>query len=298
MIRIRDLALSFFDFWEAAKNKSQEEQLKLWQELYESKHPEIFELYFSEFALRKRLPEALTRYQGKIQQLITTEERVASLVQEAKPRAMELFEAGDEEIDLDVVIMVGAYGGDGFTTNLQGRPTVFYAVEVLSEYKIERMQILIAHELSHGIHDELLRNAHPKSISMMDKKGFWWWVAKGAFMEGLATCGSERIFPGFDEHLYLFYSREQGDWCQRNRDQLIELILKDLESRDKAAFYRYFWSDKAKTDLPYIRTGYSVGYLAIEQLLKQYTLRELAELEPGEYPRVIGTALREIGRQE
>ena len=295
MIKIRSLLPEFFIFWNQAQHKEIHEQEAIWRGFYEFRNPEIFDLYFSGFASRKRLPEALTRYRGKTQQLKATEQKIVDLIHGIIPKAMKLFEARDEEIDLDIVIMVGAYGADGFTTDLQGKPTVFFAVEVLSEYEIERTQVLIAHELCHGIHGELLRNAHPEIISVMDKKEFQGWIAKGAFMEGLAICGSKKLLPGFGEHLYLFYSREQGDWCQKNRKKLIELILNDLGKRDGSAFDRYFWSNKSKTDLPYTRTGYYVGYLAIEHLLKQYSLKTLAELGPEEYPKLIRMALAKGG---
>lgn len=292
MIKIRRLLPEFCIFWNQAQDKDPQEQENMWHELYESKHPEIFDLYFSGFAARKRIPQALARYQERIKQFKATEQWIVDLIHMTIPRAMKLFEAHGEEIDLDIVIMIGAYGADGFTTDLQGKPTVFYAVEVLSEYEMERLQVLIAHELCHGIHGELLRNAHPEIISVMDKKEFQSWVAKGAFMEGIATCGSERLFPRFDERLYLFYSHEQYNWCQRNRGKLTELILNDLGNRDGSAFDRYFWNNRSKTDLPYHRTGYYIGYLAIEQLLKQYSLRELAEVGPEKYPDLIRRALK------
>ena len=45
-----------------------------------------------------------------------------------------------------------------------------------------------------------------------------------------------------------------------------------------------------------VRLGYYVGYLAIEQLLKQYNLRELAEVALQEYSRMIRTILQQLGQ--
>ena len=42
--------------------------------------------------------------------------------------------------------------------------------------------------------------------------------------------------------------------------------------------------------------GSCVGYLAIEQLLKQYSLRELAEVALEEYSRMIRTILQQLGQ--
>jgi len=61
MIQIKNLLPDFIDFWNAAQGKGREEQLRLWQKLYESKHPQAFQVYFSMpyWGRREDLPEAL-----------------------------------------------------------------------------------------------------------------------------------------------------------------------------------------------------------------------------------------------
>lgn len=294
MIRMRGLYRSFFDFWETAQGKSQEEQLELWQELYESKHPEVFQVYFSApyWGRREDLPEALLRYGKEIERIVSTRE-TEKLIPQITEGALAAFAAGEDEIEIDVIYFIGVYGADGFSFPLADRATIFLALERLAEYKADRMKALIAHELSHGFHMELGRRANPEIFMKMMKnlQEFESWIARNVFSEGLATSASKRIVPGLDEKIYLFYSPEQWDWCQRNKKRLIEMILKRLDSRDQDTFYKFFTIWKPTEELPYHRTGYYVGYLAMEKLLKRYSLRELAEIGPENYSKLIRQAL-------
>ena len=295
MIHLRNICPDFLSFWETARGKGQEGWLALWQELYESKHPEVFRIYFSApyWGRRENLAEALQRYAEDIDKIKKTAKGIGELISETVEKTLAVFAAGEAEVDMDVFTFIGVYGADGFSFPMEGRTAVFFALECLAEYEPERIKALIAHELSHGLHMELGRRANPEAFGqvMENLEEFISWIAGNLFMEGLAVAASKRIVPGLDERTYLFYSQEQWDWCRANEQRLIRMILKELDNKNQDAFYKFFATWKPTEDLPYQRTGYYVGYLAIERLLARYSLRELAELGPAELPKLIREAL-------
>jgi hypothetical protein len=300
MIHIRDLSQSFFYFWDAAQGKDESEQLQLWQELYESRHAEVFQVYFSRpyWGRREDLPEALKRYKEDIDGIKKTAKEVTQLISQIAARAQTAFAISEDEIEMDVIAFVGAYYADGFGFPINGRMTIFLALERLAEYESDQMKALIAHELSHGFHMEIAKNSHPRLFAeIMKDPAQLLQLAPGLFMEGLAVAASKRIVPRLNERAFLFYGREQWEWCQENRARLVKLALKELENQGQDSYHKFLTTAKPQEELPYHRTGYYIGYLAIEQLLEQYGLRELAELRPKEYPHMVRTALREIDKQ-
>jgi len=297
MIRITDITQSFFTFWKAAQDKEQAEQVRLWQDLYESKHQEVFGVYFSPpyWGQREYLPEALKRYKDDNDAIRKTAEEMDEVVSKSFQSALTAFDVREGEVEIDVVIFVGTYGADGFCLPVAGRWTVFLALERLSHYG-DAIRPLVAHELSHGFYFELGAKAHSAFFAkiMKDPSSFFR-VAPGLFMEGLAVAASKRIVPGLDERTYLLYAPEQWEWCQENRATLMRLVLDELGNQDQEAYFRFFTAGEATENLPYPRAGYYIGYLAIEQLLQQHSLRKLSEVGPEHYRQMIGAALRQTG---
>jgi hypothetical protein len=304
MIRIRNLSQDFLDFWEEARDESQEDQLKLWQELYDSKHPEVFQVYFGPpyFGRRECLPDALQRYAKDVERIGKTAEGIEELLPKIIAGVLSFFALGEDEIEIDVIAFVGIYHASGFVFPVGGRTTVFLALENLAEYESDRVKIGIAHELSHALQFALgQRAASQLSAAFMDDPlSLFTRIDARLFAEGFAISASRQIIPAQDQPDYLFYTAEQWTWCQANRNRLVEMTLRGLAGDDQEVYtklFQMFESREGAEGLPYQQTGYYVGYLAIEKLLERYTLRELAEVEPGEFPKLICRALaNDFGR--
>lgn len=297
MIRLKDLFQDFLNFWDAAQGKSREEQLRLWQELYESKHPDVFGVYFSppHWGTRERLPEAFTRYGEDFGSIIERAKAVNDLVPQTMPRALAAFDINEEDVDLDLVLMVGVYTASGFSFPLNNKVGVFLALEHMPR-KRESALVLIAHELSHGIQFAVFQQTDPHAFStfMEDPLSLFTRLDVRLFVEGLGISASKRIAPGSDERTYhLSSGAKQWEWCQANRERLMELTLRGLEGDQQYAYSELFGFGEQPKELSFPQTGYYVGYLAIEKLLDRYTFRQLAETAPGEYAGLICKALRQ-----
>ncbi len=296
MIRIRDLTQSFFTFWRAAQDKEQAEQLRLWQEIYESENRDVLQVYFSppHWGQRENLPEALKRYEEDNEGILKTAEKMEKLVSKIVSKVLTAFDTREDEVEIDVVIFVGTYGADGFCFPVEERWTTFFALEVLSRYG-DAIAALVAHELSHGIHFELGRKTHSMSVGdAIRDPSIFFQVVPLLFIEGLGVSASKQVIPGLEERVYLLYTSEQWDWCQENRGKIISLVLEHLEGQEHQDSSELFGPWEPTEELPYPRIGYYVGYLVIEELLKQYSLRELAEIEYGKYPQIIGMTLQKL----
>lgn len=294
MIQIKDLFEEFTCFWHAARGREQDEQLRLWEELYRLRHSEVFDFYFSppHWGRRENLPAALGRYAEDMERIEGVAREVRELIPRIAERTLAAFTTREDEVELGVIAFVGAYGADGFGFPFAGSASVFLALELLAGYEPDRVRALIAHEFGHGLHLELRRNVRPEWFAEIMKDPLQLLqFASALFAEGLAVAASKRSIPGLDERAYLFYSPEQWAWCRANRAKLVDLALDALQREEQGDYFRFFAGGKPSEELPFDRTGYYVGSLAVERLLERHSLRQLAEMEPREYPGLIRQAL-------
>lgn len=105
---------------------------------------------------------------------------------------------------------------------------------------------------------------------------------------------SQRVVPGLAGYEYLFFSPDQWEWCRENAGELAARLLEKLDHCDWDTFTEFFTGGAPLERAPYPRTGYYIGYQTIERLLNMATLRELAELDLREIPRLISGILKEI----
>ena len=298
MTRVKNLWAEFAEFWAAAQGKPEEEMTRLWQVLYEGKHPEVFSLYFAppHFGRWEHLHPALTRYTEEFEQIAEAAGRIQKLVPLLIEAVLTAFDALEDELELEVICFVGVYGTDGFCLPAPDRARAFFALECLADYTPDRVSALIAHEISHGAHAELNRRKNPKisDWDLVNLDRIFPWIAGALFREGLAVAASRRAVPGLAEHEYLFYSPDQWEWCCENAAELAARLLEKLDRRDWNTFAEFFAGGAPLEWPPYPRTGYYIGDRAIERLLSKATLRELAELEFREISQLIRGSLEEI----
>ncbi len=295
---MKDLWPEFERFWAAAREKTEDEMARLWRALYEGGHPEVFTIYFSPpyFGRREQLGPALRRYAEEFERIAAAAERVRNTLPSLVEAVLKAFVARADELELEVTVFVGVYGTDGFCFPAPDRARAFFALECLAGYTPARATVLMAHELSHGVHMELNRKATPKSFDwvLANLDEFFPWIAGALFREGVAVAASKRAAPGLAEYEYLFYHPDQWEWCRENAGELAARLLEKLDHRDWDTFTEFFTGGAPLERSPYPCTGYYIGYRAIERLLNTATLRELAELDLPEIPRLISGILKEI----
>jgi hypothetical protein len=309
----------FRDFWKLAETSSPKERLRLYHEMYVAKHREFFDVYFWRFGSKKRLLEALKKYEEIGVELEEAGSRVEGAIERTLSKASKAFEVYN--VDLDFVLLLGTFSTDGFTVPFKQSQTIFFALEVVSQYPESLLAALVAHEISHGFHATILSRTfskydfkklpplpnlirlgrrRPQGFIEVFRPRFWRaipvirtmmkdtnWIANAIVTEGIATCASKKIVEHAQEFEYLLYrNAEPFKWCQNNEKLLFERLLQKLECRDDETYRRYF-GGKHDGDIPFIRTGYYVSHKVVDKLLESRTLNNLCKIEPTKYPSFI-----------
>jgi hypothetical protein len=268
-LAIRNLVPDYLVFAREARRRRSDSLRRLWDDLYASRHPDVFGAYF----------EA-----GKPTDFDTTIERVASAsdrfaervgllsaaAAELAPRVVDLFDAELDE--LSYVILVGLDQSDGWVQDLDRTPTAFFAVERFREPPWERAHV--AHETTHLVH--LAIQSEPWDDTVIGLR---------LILEGIALASTHRLLPTLPEWTHFNRDPAEIDVLLQAYAQAAPHASRSLrelaQSRDAEQLARFFYPDSWRTarDLPE-RVGYFLGWRAVELLCERVPLAELARLNP------------------
>jgi hypothetical protein len=280
-----NLGPDFLAFWEQARGLERDEQARLWHELYESRHPAVFDVYYAGFGSRSELDRALGRFPAVVPRLGAAARRVDAAAAEVVPACAALFQVPERSVPL--VALVGLFCSDAWAWPLRGEWTAFLALEMLAAAEPRRLRITVAHEAAHALHARCLALPGDGSIATVRSLGL------EAFAEGIATVASARAVPGAGEAAYLNLGADAPAWraaCRRLWPFLRRAFLDGLKSTDPAALAAYFHAEpEAPPPGTPPRAGYFVGYRVVETLARRHSIAAMAH-----WP--IDRCLREVGR--
>jgi len=244
----------FLRFWDRAEHVPHEEQKRLWEELYATRHPDVMAHYDGLFGVASSLDEALPRYGDVADDL---DRRFAALALERRAREVaELLGAPETP---RAVAMVGLFSANAWSDDLDGAPVAFFALEQLPEPPTT----IATHEFAHASH-RLAREEY-------------WDVEPGLIVlcEGVALATTLRLIPDApaEEHFcvedYAAYrAAAEAGWAET-----IDALLGCLDSTELRDLQRFMWPDwgRADHDVPE-RVGYLVGARVVEALLGEHDL--------------------------
>lgn len=289
---IRNLTPTFLDFWEQAGGQPRFVQEQLWHELYETPNQDVFDVYFSRYGRRANLGNALDGYDDVVARVAAITPEIISRAEQIAPKCMALV--GKETAVLPLVLLVGVFNSDGWVTELNGTPTTFLALEVESNSKLAVIDVVLAHELTHGLHAQCC-----------DLKINTTTVGEGLFVEGLAVLVSTLIVPTTPEVVYLcpgggktLTGQSCSDWladCYQQLSFLCQELLRDLERADEERYASYFWSrQQTKREGVPLRAGYVIGYEIMKRLSQQHRIAELARWSSDQVMAAVRQQLQEM----
>jgi hypothetical protein len=283
-VSIEDLVADFFSFWEAAADAERAAQRALWQEMYEDRHQEIFELYYRGFGERDSLDRALDRFPGEVEAITERWRRAWGAIRSATGRVSK--QLGLVVPELEFVIFVGLFGSNAWVSDFRGGPTTFVAVERLPDPPGD--EILIAHECVHQLHRRL-------STDEWDDQR----VTHLLFQEGLATVVSEEIVPGRAEAEYLWFQDGFADWlgeCRRCWPSIRRELVERADGRAAQSpdrFFRGGGSRRHSGELPE-RSGYFAARMVMREIQGAYPLSEVIGWPAGRAEREVRAALSRL----
>jgi len=234
-----------------------------WNDAYEAAHPSVFATYHRHWGRHERCLAAVADVPQQARTLPVVEARARRLAEHAE-RSFRAEGMIDDE--LDVVLMVGGHTSNGWVTDLDGRDTMFLALEFLGDPPYDG--VLVSHEAFHVAH---LRH------------GAGSWPEDGAaslFQEGLAVAVSRALHPGLPDSAYLWNDDDHEEWvddCAAVAPELAARTLGLLDAPyDAPDVKALFTADHSMPGLP-VRAGYWLGDVALRSLLAETPVDELVD---------------------
>ncbi|PIR73164.1 MAG: hypothetical protein COU40_03875 [Candidatus Moranbacteria bacterium CG10_big_fil_rev_8_21_14_0_10_35_21] len=166
---------------------------------------------------------------------------------------------------------------DGYTRFNKGKNTIYIGMD-LPETEEDYYNILISHELNHLTRDS--QEKILKSFGASKKLSHKAYLKKMTFAEhlvneGLASYFSSRMFPNRKPWQYVYYSKRQYDWCQKNQLKIEKKIKQSLRANsDWGGFYQENFIEKGSPEM----TQYFFGINLIKKAVKKYHLQKLTSM--------------------
>lgn len=282
-IHIRNIAPDFLTFWTEAAGREPAEQRARWQALYEEKHQEIFDLYFSRWSSRELIEPALKRF-GAIVDTVGALDPEGS-VDRSVTGCARLFDA--PVMPLPSVFLVGTFASNAWVTAYHGQPTVFIALEYFRTQSI--LDATLSHEAAHAYHARFCPGIIPCETA-----------GTALFMEGLATLTSSLLHPDLSDEEQLWFDIFPREWvanwmkqCRSRWPELRERILNDIRHPGPDGYRRWFEGGRTDENLP-PRAGYYAGLHTLRRLHGTYSLAEMARWDLDRAGAEAAEALRQI----
>ncbi|WEG14552.1 hypothetical protein PU629_09410 [Pullulanibacillus sp. KACC 23026] len=259
-LEIDDLSNAFFQSWEKLQPFTLDDL-----ERYYQTAPEVFNHYFQQHCQRtpERLGAALERYPEQIATMKRAAELLPSLIEEVYERLSNLMGL---EMTIKTRLLVGCFGSNAYVTH---DGTLHFALETMPDNP-DYLTVLVAHEMAHAFHFEMLGNAG-FDFSKMAGDGY-----TSIYLEGVATVVSELVKPGLSEKVYFSFDETSEAWLTFFKEHFIEVKkaiqhdLKHWKMEEEREWFRLRGGKK----YGYNRLGYLLGRVFVKQLIQKTSLKE------------------------
>lgn len=275
MCEFIDTFASFVTYWSKAQDSPLDEQIDSWVTAYMSLWPELLakqtEDYSSQgldwrrIAREKVFPylaERLPAMHQAHQNLLESCEIVYAQAQQALAFESEAL----------FVIYVGIGCGAGWVTKFREKPAILFGLENIAECGWNGRQAirgLAAHEIGHLAHHHW-RGQHGKPIGC----GPWWQL----YEEGFAQYCENLILDSDSWHQASSSSEDWLEWCCQHKGQLAAEFVRMVDVGQPVSPFFGSWFEICGRR----ETGYFLGYEAVKNLEKAFSLKEIALLENAE----------------
>ena len=207
------------DFFRFLNQLPEEDPWTLYQRLYLGPHEQFFKAYFESFNLLgpSQIAERVRKIKkgdyGLLQSLIQSE-NPKDLAEEALKRCQRILPLNPLP---PVYLFIGFFSADGMTVDVDSVPSIALGLERFKSF--QDLPLLVSHEYCHCAQRSLLKDFFPRG----ERTLFFTVVA-----EGLSVFFTEAVYPEIPLHRHLFLTQERLQWCQDNRQALLELAGADL----------------------------------------------------------------------
>ncbi len=213
-------------------------------------------------AMARRLVDgAWANYPALVPKLPDMLRGAAASANDSFARINALFETQDVAIHSRVVFFVGQFDNNAYSMPPMGDK----AATVMMPVENGRLQLILAHELTHTIHIQLAGV----------KNSFGAPVGETVFLEGLAMRTVQKIYPGQDESAYVADPKWLAN-CYAKKDAVLAAIAPDLDKSGREIAMKYTFG-QGNTGMQ--REAYCAAWIVMGKLLDSgRTFPELARV--------------------
>jgi len=258
---LRDLVPAFLEFWAKAAQEPPERQVELWDE-YVAANPDVVNDATRSGSTVDPV-KVLAGYPGRQELIRANAPLVGGWITEAFDLVAPALAAAHAE--MPAVALVGLGRSNGWVSEVDGRYTLFLAVEQIAD--VDGARILAAHELAHALQLPLPAQPWPEDGTL----------GETIYAEGFATALTAELLPEYELAEHLWFGTGYESWlaeCERALPAATDAILAELGSSDDQVLRRYVMVTE-DGDFP-TRIGYLVGTRAVQRLRETYSWPELA----------------------
>lgn len=274
MINIIDTFEDFKNCFANNLNLSIEEKIKLWEECYISKYPELEYKCKNDYEdngyqwrdIAKSM--VFNRTKDDFDKMIMAYENILEIMAGINEKVELVFNV---DLDINIVLYCGLLNSAGWVDEYGAKRAILYGIDKIAElnwHTIDKLKPLLSHELCHVVHFELRgEDTIPKDIEENKySEGIW-----RIYTEGFAQFFQQKLL---NEEIDL-RGIEWENACKLNEDRLKELYLEALKDKDKGTndFFGDWFQVLGLSD-----TGYFLGKQMMKKLKNKYNIVDIAKL--------------------
>lgn len=268
---------TFEDFKKCFANNldlSTEEKIKLWEECYISKYPELEHKCKSDYEDNgyhwRDIAENMVfnRTKDDFSKMIIAYENILEIMTGINEKAAPVFNV---DLDINIVLYCGLLNSAGWVDEYNGKRAILYGIDKIAElgwHTMDKLKPLLSHELCHVVHFELRgEDTLPSDIE------------ENKYNEGIWRIYTEGFAQFFQQKLLNKEADSRGiEWegiCGLNEDRLKKLYLEALNDSEKGTndFFGDWFQVLGLND-----TGYFLGKQMIKRLKNNYNFVDIAKL--------------------
>ena len=290
-IEVHDATPVFWQFWDSAEGKPEQERVRLFRKIVVAAHPELYESsVLNTSALAGDDTEAtadtiVAAYLRDVVPYIPRMKEMSRLIHDDfRSYAVDFKQTFPDFAPRSAVYFtVSLFNFDGATRGVKGKTALLFGIDGIARFHRpeESLKVLFDHELFHQYHLQFNQD------DTDDTTPLWMPI----WEEGLATYVSEQMNAGTTEAQVLM-SPTLADAVRPMTAALARELLENLDSTDRDEYAAFFYSRNKRPDLP-PRCGYYMGYRVVKALAEGRSLPQLALLGGPELKAAIRRTLEQ-----
>ncbi|MGL5752084.1 MAG: DUF5700 domain-containing putative Zn-dependent protease [Paraclostridium sp.] len=269
MIKIIDTFKDYKEVFEHNLDISTQEKIRLWEELYSSKYPEVINKLKDDIKsdgynwVDIARENSFNKTKEDFSKMVEAYENIKNVMEDVNNNVKEAFNL---DLDINIVLYAGLCHSAGWVDEYEGKRAILYGIDQIANLNWQdrnKLKNLIAHELCHIIHFEI----RDRYNLIDDYKTNYEYGIWRLYIEGFAQFYRNKLTPLFEER-----GESWVKACDEQKEELKKLYIEALNDNDKGTndFFGDWWQVMGISDV-----GYYLGQEFVKELSEKLSLKEV-----------------------